>query len=534
MSTYLFRAAVSLATLVGALVGGAAGAAPVATTTQVDAVKTVASPIPAAASKSTAPAAPAAPGASDPAAAAAKGTTAVVPPSIVPPAVVAPGVVAPVAPAAITGGEQAPAAADGISAVVTINGVDDAAHRASVLSGKPVVNGPKGSLVIVGGALRSDNATVWERIVRLAGGESARIAVFASASASPEATAKFNMDLLNQYGADAFFIPVAVKLAGSDYLAAADDPELAAAVRKAGGAYFAGGDQSRITRSLRRPDGSNSLVLDALWDMYRKGGVIAGSSAGAAIMSSTMFDEPRTVLGTLKQGVAEGHEISDGLGFIGNDVFVDQHLLVRGRFARMLPVMLKKGYKLGLGIDENTAMVISPNRDVEVIGYKGALLIDLHEASTEPGAFNLTNARLSYLDAGDRFNIVSGEFFPAQDKAEGKLDPTKPYYREPLFAADILGNTTVVDLMGKLIDSDQPEAIGITLGSPRSVQPDLGFEFRFSRVGDSIGYMSAASEAYSIYNVRMDIRPIQIRLPLYQYKYDRPGVTTPQQVRGSD
>ena len=500
MSTTMIRAAVVLATLVGALVGGAAMAASGSAT-------------PAAA----VPAKTAVSASADTVAAA-------------PPQVVAPGL-----PAAIGAAPQtvAPATPDGVSAVVTISGSPvPGVSGAQALA--PVNNGPKGSLVIVGGALRSDNAVVWERIVRLAGGESARIAVFASASASPEATAKFNMELLNQYGADSFFIPVAVKLAGTDYLAAADDPELAAAVRKAGGAYFAGGDQSRITRSLRRPDGSNSLVLDALWDMYRRGGVIAGSSAGAAIMSSTMFDEPRSVLGTLKQGVAEGHEISAGLGVIGDDIFVDQHLLVRGRFARMLPVMLKKGYKMGLGIDENTAMVISPNRDVEVIGYKGALLIDLHDAVTEPGAFNLSNARLSYLDAGDRFNIATGDFFPAQDKAEGKLDPTKPYYREPLFAADILGNTTVVDLMSKLIDSDQREAIGITLGSPRSAQPDLGFEFRFRRVRDSIGYMSAASENYSVYNVRMDIRPIQIRLPLYQYKSDISAPNTSQQVPGSD
>jgi cyanophycinase len=390
---------------------------------------------------------------------------------------------------------------------------------------------PKGSLVIVGGALRADNAVVWERIVRLAGGQGARIAVFASASANPEKAAQFNMDLLNRYGADAFFIPVAVKLAGTDYLAAADDPALADLVRSAGGAYFAGGDQGRITRALRRPDGSNSLVLDALWELYRGGGVIAGSSAGAAIMSSTMFDEPKTVLATLKQGVAEGHEIAPGLGFIGDDVFVDQHLLVRGRFARMLPAMLKKGYKIGLGIDENTAMVVGPSREVEVIGYRGALLIDLSAASTAPGPFNLSNAKVSYLDSGDRFNIASGLFTPSPDKSDGKLDPAKPYYREPLFNADILGNSTVVDLMGKLIDSDQPEAIGLTLGSPRSVQPDLGFEFRFSRGHDSIGYMSAASEAYSVYNLRLDIRPIHIRQPLYQYQQERPAFV---QAQGRD
>jgi cyanophycinase len=252
--------------------------------------------------------------------------------------------------------------------------------------------------------------------------------------------------------------------------------------------------------------------------MYRGGGVIAGTSAGAAIMSSTMFGEPKTVLATLKLGLVDGSEITPGLGFIGDDVFVDQHLLVRGRFARMLPAMFKKGYKLGLGIDENTAMVVSPNRDVEVVGYKGALLVDLSHATAQEGPFNVSNVQLSYLDNGDRFNIATRAFTPSPDKSDGRLDPAKPYYREPLFSADILGNSTVVDLMGKLIDSDQPEAIGLTLGSPNGVQPDLGFEFRFSRIAGSIGYQSAATEAYSVYNVRLDIRPILIRRPLYQYK----------------
>ncbi|MEW6165926.1 MAG: cyanophycinase, partial [Pseudomonadota bacterium] len=238
----------------------------------------------------------------------------------------------------------------------------------------------KGSLVIIGGALRPDNAAVWERIVALAGGQGARIAVFASASANPEKAGSALVERLGKYGAKPFFVPVAVRLTGIDYQAAADDPEIAASVRAAGGAYFAGGDQARITRALRRPDGSNTLVLHALWDLYRRGGVIAGSSAGAAIMSSTMFGHPKPVLATLKLGLTDGQEITNGLGFIGNDVFIDQHLLVRGRFARMLPAMLQKGYKLGLGIDENTAMIVGPDRDVEVVGYKGALVVDLSSA----------------------------------------------------------------------------------------------------------------------------------------------------------
>ena len=398
------------------------------------------------------------------------------------------------------------------------------ALASALLAGGPAhavpasVPAAKGSLVIIGGALRPDNTAVWERIVQLAGGQGARIAVFASASANPEKAGAALVERLNKYGANAFFVPVAVRLTGTDYQQAADNAELANAVRNAGGAYFAGGDQARITRALRREDGSNTRMLDALWELYRRGGVIAGTSAGAAIMSSTMFGHPKPVLATLKLGLTDGQEITPGLGFIGDDVFVDQHLLVRGRFARMLPAMLQKGYKLGLGIDENTAMVVGPNREVEVLGYKGALVVDLSNANARKGDFNVSNVRLSYLDNGDRFNIASHTFTPAADKADGRLDPARPYYREPLFSADILGNSTVVDLMGKLIDSDQAEAIGLTLDSANAVQPDLGFEFKFSRTGESVGYMSATTEAYSVYNVRLDIRPIVVRRPLYQYK----------------
>ena len=381
---------------------------------------------------------------------------------------------------------------------------------------------PKGSLVIIGGALRADNAAVWERMVQLAGGKGARIAVFASASASPEKAGKFLVDRFNHYGAKAFFVPVAVRLSGIDYQAAAEDPALASAVRSAGGAYFAGGDQGRITRALRREDGSNTRMLDALWDMYRRGGMIAGSSAGAAIMSSTMFGRPKTILATLKLGVDEGKEIAPGLGFIGDDVFIDQHLLVRGRFARMVPAMLKKGYKLGLGIDENTAMVVGPSREVEVIGYRGALLVDMSKAvpqeGPQGGPLSVSNVRLSYLDNGDRFNLLTQTFTPAPDKLDNRIDPARPYYREPLFSADILGNSTVVDLMAKLIDSDQPEAIGLSLDSPNGIQPDLGFEFKLTRTGDSVGYQSTFTEQYSVYNMRLDIRPIVVQRPLYQYR----------------
>ncbi|UUZ46988.1 hypothetical protein LP420_25600 [Massilia sp. B-10] len=92
---------------------------------------------------------------------------------------------------------------------------------------------PKGTLVIIGGGLRGENEPVWERIVELALGKGARIAVFGTASASPERAARLDAERLNFYGADAFVVPVAVRLKGTDYRAAANDPVLAAQVSSA-------------------------------------------------------------------------------------------------------------------------------------------------------------------------------------------------------------------------------------------------------------------------------------------------------------
>jgi cyanophycinase len=374
----------------------------------------------------------------------------------------------------------------------------------------------KGSLVIIGGGLRANNAEVWDRIVELAGGKGARIAVFPTAAGTPEREGKLTAEALTRYGAQAFVVPIAPRLAGTDARKAADDPALAEAVRKAGGAFFTGGDQARITGALRRADGSNTAVLDALWAMYRKGGVIAGTSAGAAIMSSTMFyDPPLDVLPLLKHGVVDGKDVAPGLGFVGDDVFIDQHFLIRGRFARMLPVMLAKGYTLGLGIDENTAAVVGPSRDVTIVGYRGALVLDLAGATVDKAKpnFNLSNARISYLDSGDRFNLVNRAYSPGPDKEP--LKNIDREHRESIFTTDILGNTSVVNLLEKLVDSDQQRAIGIAFDGPGSKSPERGFEFTFTRVPDTREYATNREDAYSIYRIRMDIRPVRMHQPLY-------------------
>lgn len=376
----------------------------------------------------------------------------------------------------------------------------------------PGADGPQGSLVIIGGGLRPDNDAVWQRIVQLAGGKGARIAVFASAAADPAPVAAAIVDYLKRYGADAFQIPLAVKLADSDFRQAAEDPLLADAVRGAGGVFFSGGDQARITQALVREDGSRSAVLEAVWQVYRNGGVVAGNSAGAAVMSSTMFYAPKTVFATLRGGVRDGEEIAPGLGFIGDDVFVDQHFLVRGRFARMIPAMLKKGYKYGLGIDENTAMVVDNKRRVEIVGSKGALLVDLSRATTDAASagFNISNAVISYLDNGDLYDLTTHSFTPSQAKAGRQLKPHKDLLADPVFSPDILGRNALVQLMENLMNNRRSEAIGIATSGRDTSLPELGFQFTLSKTRDSVAYASAAPQSYSILNMRLDIRPLDI------------------------
>lgn len=382
----------------------------------------------------------------------------------------------------------------------------------------------RGIAVPIGGALKYDNDEVWARLVALAGGKGARYAVFATAANDPEKSAAAIVAALNRHGAAAEHIPVAPKLNGSDYKTAARDPALIAKVKASRGIYFAGGAQERIADALHEPGGKPTPILAAIREVFDRGGVVAGSSAGAAIMSTTMFRDPPDNLSILKFGLKEGSDIDRGLGFI-DGVFVDQHFLKRGRIGRMLPLMVKSGYQLGLGVEENTAAIVQGD-EVEVIGFKGVLLADLGEARTdkESAEFNLRGAKLTYLDRGDRYNLRTRTLTPSREKLAGKkLDAADaqfaPYYSGDMFYPDLLGDSVLLNLMTRFVDSKQAEVIGLAFGvSAKDAKPDLGFEFRFRKGPGSIGYFSSArgGEDYTVANIYLDIEPVTLAKPLYR------------------
>ena len=383
----------------------------------------------------------------------------------------------------------------------------------------------RGSLVIIGGSERFNHREYWDEIVELAGGPGSRIAVFPTASGDPVKKGGWVISALNKAGADAFLVPVAWKIVSKTPQEAVSDPDLVSQVSEATGIFLIGGEQDKIVKALFTPDGQHTPMLDAMWDVYRKGGVIAGTSAGAAVMSRVMYRDAESVLDTMLKGVRWGKEIDRGLGFIHEDWFVDQHLFVRGRFARTLVAMQNQGFKYGIGVDENSAIIVTNGKDVRVIGYKGALVLDLSRAEHDAalGRFNVKNARLTYLDRGDRFDLKTLVVTPAQEKLDDeKLDPKSPDYRpalkRPLFSNDILGNTTVIDMMGTLMESVSPVATGLAFdGHAAKKEPVDGFEFKFTRDDDSVAWYTElyGGDDYTVVNIRLDIRPIRIAGPLY-------------------
>ena len=383
-----------------------------------------------------------------------------------------------------------------------------------------------GTAIIIGGALKYDNDAVWKRIVDAAGGPGARFAVFATASANPERSAAQIVSALNAQGARAEAIPVAPRLPHVDLQANLQDPALLAKVAAAQGVFFSGGAQELIVDTLQ-PGGVPTAMLEAIWSVFKRGGVVAGTSAGAAIMSSTMFRDAQDALQVMKGNLRRGKEVDRGLGFIGPNLFVDQHFLKRGRIGRMLPLMQAEGYKLGLGVEENSAALLHAD-EMEVLGAKGVLLVDLSQASSDPqrGGFNVRNAQLSYLERGDRHNFSSGLTSASPQKLAGRIvDPAaadfKPFFnqKQPFFL-DMLGDTAIVNAMSHLLDSPHAELLGVAFDGHRQVGEaltDLGFEFRLHKGAGSRGWYSGAlgGEDYTVLNLRLDVQPILIKRPFY-------------------
>jgi cyanophycinase len=230
---------------------------------------------------------------------------------------------------------------------------------------------PHGHLIIIGGGRR--DTTMMQTFIRLAGAERAKIIVFPMASSIANEVGPNQAKELRNYGArETMVLNITNAQANSDSVR-----QLLEGVT---GVFFSGGDQSRLTAALK-----GTAVEAWLHEFYARGGVIAGTSAGAAVMSEVMItgDERRPVAdSTFNTIEAENIVTRAGFGFLRNAI-IDQHFVRRKRHNRLLSLVLENPQLVGLGIDEDTAIWVKPDQTFEVIGAGPVLVIDATKAQVQ-------------------------------------------------------------------------------------------------------------------------------------------------------
>jgi len=236
-----------------------------------------------------------------------------------------------------------------------------------------------------------------KHFVALAGGSKACILICAGASDEPRETLKEYQHVFERLGAETITEPLPERPRGND-------DALVARLDHATAVFFTGGDQLQLTATMagtRFGEGIRTCL-------QTRGLVVAGTSAGAAAMSSTM------IIGGPNEGTVRRSDVdlAPGLGY-WREALIDTHFSQRGRVNRLLTLLAENPQILGIGLDENTAVSATPGRGFRVVGSGVVTIFDgrvqytnaAEVASDEPLA--LFGARLHVLPRGYGFNLVT-------------------------------------------------------------------------------------------------------------------------------
>jgi cyanophycinase len=258
----------------------------------------------------------------------------------------------------------------------------------------------KGKLVIVGGEQTND---IVKKYVELAGGCDAKIIVIPNAGSEPKYWSEVQVKEFTDLGAQA------------DYLLftrqTADDEVNLKKMDWANAVFFLGGDQSDLARDML-----GTKLLDKVFGIYNNGGLVGGSSAGAAIMSEVMItgneliNKDSTVsFVTIQKGNVE---VKTGFGFLKNAI-VDQHFLKRKRHNRTIASLIEHPNLFGIAIDESTAIIVYPDETFEVYGSNQVLVYDPTNGKNiredKNGNLGISDMKLHVLISGDKFDMKTKE-----------------------------------------------------------------------------------------------------------------------------
>ncbi len=287
---------------------------------------------------------------------------------------------------------------------------------------------PKGKLIAIGGAedkgtnletgqVYRNNLNFFElgilrRVVEETGGPAARIEVITTASMIPYEVGE---NYLNAFG------KIGCTNIGVMHIRTRQDAmsnEYIERIRHCDGVMFSGGNQLRLSAT----DGGTEF-LSLLKKRYKEeeGFVVAGTSAGAMAMSNTMIYEGNAARAHLKGEV----KITTGLGFLDN-VIVDSHFEKRGRFGRLSQAVAANPGCIGIGLGEDTGMLITEGNKMEAIGSGLVIIIDGHDilhsniADIPDGnPISLENLKVHFCEKGNGYLIKERKFLP--EASEGSV-----------------------------------------------------------------------------------------------------------------
>lgn len=255
----------------------------------------------------------------------------------------------------------------------------------------------RGYLLPIGGAEdRVARRTVLGQFVKLAGGARAAIKVIPSASAFSHELGPEYAAIFRELGAGS------VEFTDFQDRAHANDPSTVAGFDNATGIFMSGGDQMKLVALL-----GGTLLLDKMHERYGAGAVIAGTSAGASALSEHMIAFGRPGASPSMRMVS----MAPGLGFT-RDCLIDQHFRERDRIGRLVSALAHNPGILGLGVDEDTGLVIGPNDECEVVGTGSVTVVDGTDVAytdiydvTRYNTISVFGVKLHFLTQGHRFNL---------------------------------------------------------------------------------------------------------------------------------
>ena len=275
----------------------------------------------------------------------------------------------------------------------------------------PMAKSGAGDLLVIGGAEdKLGKRTVLKEFVERAGGREARIAVVPTASSLGPEIIEVYAALFHRLGA------AEVYGVRPEDRAQASDPALVADLDRATGIFMTGGNQLKLSTVI-----AGTAFGQAIVEARERGVTVGGTSAGASIQSSHMvaFGPGGS---TPKQRMTQ---VAAGLGLVENCV-IDQHFAQRNRYGRLLMIVSQSPQLLGMGVDEDTAAVISRTADADILSVVGRgsvtlmdgthMVTNAHEAR-ERRPILASGVMLHVLPAGAEFDLTTRRLRAAAPRA---------------------------------------------------------------------------------------------------------------------